>query len=124
MVEFMRSLLTACLKDNSYLERGYLTGIFRVAKEGIFSGLNNLKVFTLLDDKFADKFGFTHEEVDQLLIDYRLSKKRTGIKEWYDGYHSGKTTLYNPWSLLECVDNKGKLEAYWANTSDNASGGR
>lgn len=119
MMEFMRALLTDVLKDNSYLERGVLTGILRTGKEGIFSGLNNLTVKTLLDEKFSDKFGFTEQEVSQLLADAKLSKKAESIKEWYNGYRCGKTTIYNPWSLLECVSNKGELEPYWVNTSDN-----
>ncbi len=119
MVDFMRSLLTAVLKDNSSLERGVLTGILRTAKEGIFSGLNNLRVFTLLEEKFADKFGFTTEEVDELLSHAHLQKKSALIKDWYNGYTSGKIKIYNPWSLLECIDHKGKIESYWANTSDN-----
>ncbi len=119
MINFMRSLLTTVLKDNSYLERAILTGILRAAKEGIFSGLNNLRVFTLMQEKFSDKFGFTTNEVDELLIKAHLSKKSDIIKKWYNGYKCGKTTIYNPWSLLECVDHKGQVEPYWVNTSDN-----
>lgn len=119
MIDFMRSLMTAVLKDNKSLERGVLTGILRSAKEGIFSGLNNLRVCTLLETKFSDKFGFTSHEVDQFLADARLIKKGALIKEWYNGYTSGTLKIYNPWSLLECIDHKGEIEAYWANTSDN-----
>ncbi len=120
MVAFMRSLLTDVFKDNKVLKRGVLTGILRAAKEGIFSGLNNLRVFTLLDKKFQDKFGFTVQEVEYLLKEARLEKKGDAIKQWYNGYRSGSTLIYNPWSLLECIDNKGLLDPYWANTSDNA----
>lgn len=119
MIDFMRSLLTAVLKDNSYLERAILTGILRAAKEGIFSGLNNLRVCTLLNEKFSDKFGFTPPEVDDLLASTHLTKKSNLIKDWYNGYRCGKTTIYNPWSLLECIDHKGVVDPYWANTSDN-----
>lgn len=119
MIHFMQSLLTEVLKDNVYLERGILTGILRTAKEGIFSGLNNLRVKTLLDDEFADKFGFTLREVDQLLIDANLTEKSNLIKTWYNGYHCGAITLYNPWSLIECIGNKGRVASYWSNTSDN-----
>ncbi len=119
MIDFMRSLLTAVLKDNSYLERAVLTGILRAAKEGIFSGLNNLRVYTLLQEKFADKFGFTTSEVDVLLAHTHLTRKNESIKDWYNGYTFGKTTIYNPWSLLECIDHKGVVDPYWANTSDN-----
>ena len=120
MTEFMRSFLTQVFKDNDILERGVMTGILRAAKEGIFSGLNNLRVFTLLDKKFEDKFGFTAQEVDGLLSGAHLKKKADLIKQWYNGYKSGSVMIYNPWSLLECIDNKGRLEPYWANTSDNA----
>ncbi len=99
---------------------GILTGILRAAKEGIFSGLNNLRVFTLLDNEFQDKFGFTVQEVDYLLKEARLEKKSDAIKQWYNGYRSGSKMIYNPWSLLECISRKGRLEPYWANTSDNA----
>ncbi len=119
VVDFFRSLLSGALKDNKYLARGVLTGILRTGNEGIFSGLNNIKVRTLLDDKYADKFGFTIDEVDQLLKDVKLSKKSIDIKKWYNSYRCGKTVLYNPWSLLECIDNEGIIDAYWANTSDN-----
>ncbi len=119
LVDFMRELLTGLLKDNPFLERGILTGILRTAKEGIFSGLNNLKVCTVLDDTFNDKFGFTHREVGRLLDAYGLGMKAEVIQAWYNKYNFGATALYNPWSLLECVDNKGALSPYWANTSDN-----
>jgi len=119
MVAFMRALLTNVFKDNSNLERGVLTGILRTAKEGIFSGLNNIRVFTLLDEEFSDKFGFTNEEVDTLLTEANLKKQSAQIKEWYNGYTSGKITIYNPWSLLECISRKGFIGPYWVNTSDN-----
>ncbi len=119
MIDFMRSLLTSVLKDNSHLERAVLTGILKAAKEGIFSGLNNLRVCTLLDEKFSDKFGFTVSEVDELLANTHLTKKSALIKDWYNGYRCGKTTIYNPWSLLECIDHKGEVHPYWVNTSDN-----
>lgn len=119
-VDFIRSLFAAGLKDNYNLGRAVLTGILRAAKEGIFSGLNNLRVCTFIERKFSDKFGFTSFEVDALLHNQRQRTKVQEIKEWYNGYRCGKTLLYNPWSLLECVDRKGELRPYWANTSDNA----
>ncbi|MBA3752515.1 AAA family ATPase [Candidatus Dependentiae bacterium] len=119
IVDFIRSLLTTVLKDNKYLHRGILTGVLRLAKESIFSGLNNPIVSTLLDSEFSDKFGFTAEEVDHMLIDARLEKLNFTIKEWYNGYAFGKTTIYNPWSVLECIHKKGQVGPYWANTSDN-----
>jgi len=120
ITQFMRSLLTSVLKDNQYLEKGVLTGILRTAKEGIFSGLNNLSVHTLLDTEFEDKFGFTEQEVKQLLKDWDLADKLPEIQEWYNGYTFGNTTIYNPWSLISCANKKGILKPYWLNTSDNA----
>lgn len=119
LVDFMRGLLTAALKDNTFLERSILTGILRTAKEGIFSGLNNLKVHTILHNAFADKFGFTPQEVEKLLEEYLLLEKSSAIKDWYNKYNCGAVALYNPWSLFGCIDNKGALNLYWANTSDN-----
>lgn len=119
VVSFIRSLLGGALKDNKYLEKGVLTGILMVAKEGVFTGLNNLWVYTILDSDFQNKFGFTEQEVDRLLIDYKLNTKSTEIRDWYNGYKFGENTIYNPWSLLGCAENKGLLEPYWVNTSDN-----
>jgi len=119
MIKFMDGLLSKVLKSNPALQKGFLTGITRIAKEGIFSGLNHLSVWTVLDTKYSDKFGFTQEEVDQLLISYDLADKKNDIKNWYDGYVFGDTHIYNPWSLLKCIENKGDFETYWANTSNN-----
>ncbi len=118
-VDFIRSLFAAGLKDNYNVSRAVLTGILRAAKEGIFSGLNNLKICSFLESKFSDKFGFTNAETDKLLNNQKLGTKAGDIKEWYNGYKCGKTLLYNPWSLLECIDRKGELRPYWVNTSDN-----
>jgi hypothetical protein len=120
VVDFVRTLLTAVLKDNPSLQRGILTGVLRAAKEGIFSGLNNLRVCSLLDKKYADKFGFTEQEVDELLRAYSIQTKSESIKQWYNGYRCGSILLFNPWSLLECIDHEGELRTYWGNTSDNA----
>lgn len=120
MTEFIRNFLSAALKDNTALEFGVLTGILRTAKEGIFSGLNNLNVCTILNEDFSDKFGFTQEEVDTLLEHYALMGKRDEVKQWYNGYQFANTTVYNPWSLISFVDKKGAFGCYWANTSDNA----
>jgi len=119
MIQFMRSLLSKALKTNSALQKAFLTGITRIAKEDIFSGLNNLSVRTILDTKYSDKFGFTQSEVDQLLVGYNLVDKKDEIKNWYDGYIFGDINIYNPWSLLSCIENKGICKTYWANTSDN-----
>jgi len=118
MIKFTRSLLSKVLKTNPSLEKAFLTGITRTAKEGIFSGLNNLAVRTVLSTKYSNKFGFTQEEVDQLLISHNLANKRDEVKDWYDGYVFGNTNIYNPWSLLSYIDEK-KFKTYWANTSDN-----
>jgi len=119
IVEFMYNLLSAVLKSNSALEKGFLTGITRIAKEGIFSGLNHLSVYTILNTQYSDKFGFTQKEVDQLLINYDLYDKKNEIKNWYDGYIFGNTNIYNPWSLLNCIKHTGDFNTYWANTSNN-----
>jgi predicted AAA-ATPase/PD-(D/E)XK nuclease superfamily protein len=120
MVECIRNLLSAALKDNNFLELGVLTGILRTAKEGIFSGLNNLNVCTILQQNFSDKFGFTESEVNPLLTAYNLIEKSDVIKKWYNGYQFAGTTIYNPWSILMCANNQGALAPYWTNTSDNA----
>lgn len=119
LTNFMRSLLTSALKDNPHLSRGVITGILRAAKEGIFSGLNNLAVFTILSLPFQDKFGFTQTEVKQLLKDQKLSDKMDEITTWYNGYMFGQTTIYNPWSLILCANERGLIRTYWLNTSDN-----
>ncbi len=120
MIVFMRGLLTAGLKDNEFLRLSAMTGIMRTAKEGIFSGLNNLTVYTVLDNNLSDKFGFTQEEVDLLLTEYSLIDHRETIRTWYNGYTMGTTKVYNPWSVLSCIRAQGVLKPYWANTSDNA----
>lgn len=120
VVEFMRGLLCAVFKDNMSLERGAITGILRTAKEGIFSGLNNLKVATVLQQNFAECFGFTQSEVDQMLHDYQLEAIGQDFKAWYNGYLIGQTKIYNPWSVLGCIDARGIFLPYWVNTSDNA----
>jgi hypothetical protein len=109
------------LKDNIHLERAVLTGIYRVAKESIFSGLNNLKVASMLDIEFADKFGFTETEVEKMLEDHEISTAIDNVKLWYNGYIFGKkTTIYNPWSILSFVDSPDhSLQDYWVNTSNN-----
>jgi len=118
-ITFMRSFLGDALKDNKYIERGIITGILRTAKEGIFSGLNNLTVFSVLSKQCADSFGFTQEEIDQLLHDYNLTTISDDFKTWYNGYNIGTYKIYNPWSSLECVSNKGTFKPYWVNTSEN-----
>ncbi len=119
MVVFMRNLFSKALKSNPALKKGCLTGITRIAKKDIFSGLNHLSVYTVLNIEYSDKFGFTQEEVDLLLANYDLVDKKNEIKSWYDGYIFGQTNIYNPWSLLKCIKSIGDFQTYWANTSDN-----
>ena len=120
-ISFMRSLLSGALKDNTNLYKGIITGILRVSKESIFTGLNNISVYSILDNKFSDKFGFTKEEVKQITIDFKVDTKYSRIKKWYNGYKFGKTTnIYNPWSILNYVlaSSEG-FKTFWTNTSAN-----
>lgn len=120
MIVLMRNLLTSALKDNIYLEKAMITGILRVAKESIFSGLNNLQVNTILGFKFNDKFGFTEAEVKEFLSYYNLSDKNEEIKEWYNGYIFGGQVIYNPWSVLNYIDNyEVGFMPHWINSSSN-----
>ena len=118
-IKMMRDLLGSCLKTNPYLERALLTGITRISKESLFSGLNNLKVHSLLDKKYQEHFGFTEEEVNMLADKMDCQDKLVEMKAWYNGYEIGNTTLYNPWSIISCLDNDGLIENYWLNTSGN-----
>ena len=118
-ISFFRNLYSAALKDNEYLQVGVMTGILRVAKEGIFSGLNNLAVYGILDEKYSSSFGLTEEEVEKALHYYEMEYNLPEVKEWYDGYRFGKTEIYNPWSIISYIMNK-KIEPYWIGTSSNA----
>jgi hypothetical protein len=121
LITFLRNWLSGGLKDNIYLERGILTGILRIAKESIFSGANNISTFTVLNEPFQDKFGLLESEVDKLLEEYGLLPKLSKMRQWYDGYRIGSCQeLYNPWSVLKCIQEQGSLAPYWVNTSDNA----
>ena len=121
LIGFLRNWLSAILKDNPHLERGVLTGVLRIAKESIFSGLNNINTFTILSETFSDKFGLLESEVKELLEYYDLSEKLSDMRKWYNGYRIGSATnIYNPWSVLNCIANNGTIEPYWVNTSDNA----
>ena len=119
MMDLMRSMLGQALKDNSCLGRAVITGITRVSQESLFSGLNHLKVYSLLREKYGQYFGFTEEEVIKLIKDTKQKVSLNAIKEWYNGYQLGKHILYNPWSIINCLDNEGKLQPYWLNTSSN-----
>ncbi|MCT4618794.1 MAG: ATP-binding protein [Marinisporobacter sp.] len=120
IIEFMRIFFSSGLKDNAYLEKGVLTGILRVAKESIFSGLNNLEVCTILNDRYSDHFGFSENEVEEMLKYYNLEFEMDEIKKWYNGYIFGEKVIYNPWSILNYTKNfKSGFKAYWVNTSSN-----
>jgi hypothetical protein len=121
IINFMRNFLGGALKDtDQYLEKSIITGIMRIAKESIFSDLNNLGVYTLLSEEFDDKFGFTEKEVEILLSDYQLLDMYDQVQLWYNGYHFGEKIIYNPWSIINFLGSKGKkLKPYWINTSDN-----
>ena len=118
-IGFFKDFYGTTFKDNPYLEKTILTGVSRVAKESIFSGANNFKVFTVLDDEFSDDFGITEEEMDKIIEDFDIKDEKEEIKKWYDGYIIGKTEgIYNPWSILNYLKNR-ELIPYWVNTSSN-----
>ncbi len=123
MISLMRSLLGQALKDNKpnerFLEKAIITGITRVGQESIFSGLNNFDVYSVLEEKYGQYFGFTEKEVLKLINDSQQTLPIAPIKEWYNGYQVGRYILYNPWSIIKCLQNKGTLEWYWVNTSSN-----
>ncbi|GJM64480.1 AAA family ATPase [Persicobacter diffluens] len=121
MISFMRNFLSAGFKDNENLTKGVITGILRVAKENIFSGLNNIVTYSILNHQFSDCFGLTQEEVDQLLMDSGSSARREEVAHWYNGYSfGGKSQMYNPWSILNFVAHlQDGLIPYWVNTSSN-----
>ena len=116
MVEFMRGFLGDALKTNEYLEFGVVTGVQRIAKEGLFSDLNNLSICSILDEVFTESFGFTEEEVYAACKYYDMQDDMKEIKAFYDGYLFGKKEIYNPWSILNYLKMK-KLNAYWINTA-------
>ena len=119
VIAFMRNFLSGGLKDNPSLAFGVLTGIMRVSKENLFSGLNNLTVNTVLDDKYSSYFGFTGDEVKEMADYYSKSDGMQEIRKWYDGYRFGNSEIYNPWSVTSYFANNGQAKAFWANTSDN-----
>ena len=121
VITFMRNLLSGAFKDNSFLYKGVITGILRVSKESIFSGLNNLDVYSVLNYGFSDKFGFTQAETDKILDDFDLREHSEGIGKWYNGYRMGNTdNIYNPWSILNYVTKyREGFRPYWTQTSAN-----
>ena len=119
VVLFVRNLFSGAFKDNKHLKYGFLTGILRVAKESIFSGLNNLKINSILDNRYSEYFGFTHEEVQKMAEYYSASDKVEEICAWYDGYRFGKTAIFNPWSVINYFSNECKPGAFWLSTGSN-----
>ena len=118
-IKFFKTFFGQTFKDNPYLEKTILTGVSRVAKESIFSGANNFKVYTVLDNEFSTDFGITEEEMDKIIEDFKVEHDKSEIKKWYDGYKIGdQEGIYNPWSILNYLADK-KLEPYWVNTSSN-----
>lgn len=119
VIAFMRNLLSGCFKDNKSLAFGFLTGILRVAKESIFSGLNNLAINSVLDNKYSEYFGFTANEVKEMAAYYSASDKFDEVCEWYDGYRFGKTDIFNPWSVINYFSNDCEPRAFWLSTGSN-----
>lgn len=120
IVDFMRTLLGSALKDNDSLRFAVVTGVMKISKESIFSGLNNLEVNDVLSDQYDEMYGFTQAEVEKLLIDNDHPDRISEAKEWYDGYRFGSVDVYNPWSIINYVKRGCKPDVYWANTSSNS----
>jgi len=118
VLDLYRSLYSTVLKSNTHLQFSVMTGILRIAKEGIFSGLNNLQVYNIFEEKFSEYYGLTEEEVLEGLKYYNLEYEINDVKEWYDGYQFGNTEVYNPWSIINFLKN-GKLKPYWQGTAGN-----
>lgn len=119
IVNFMRNFFSGGLKDNSHLAFGFLTGILRVAKESIFSGMNNLKTNSILDNSYSEYFGFTTEEVRGILRYYKKEEKFQEICEWYDGYRFGNVEIFNPWSVINYISDNCFPKAFWQSTGNN-----
>lgn len=120
IISFSRGFLCGGLKDNSNLQFAVITGILRIAKESIFSGLNNLSVCSMLSSFYSDKFGMTEAEVADAMAHYNLLNKIEDVRSWYNGYATGgKINVYNPWSIINLIKNNGEFEPFWVNTSSN-----
>lgn len=119
MIGFMRNFMSLVFKDNTDIFRGVITGILRVSKESIFSGLNNIDVDTILERSMCTSFGFTQKETDRMLSDYSMGNLKDEVKQWYDGYLFGGQTIYNPWSVLSFISKGGVLAPYWVNTGSD-----
>ena len=118
VLDLYRSLYSTVLKSNTHLQFSIMTGILRIAKEGIFSGLNNLQVYNIFEKNFSEYYGLTEEEVLEGLKYYNLEYEINDVKDWYDGYQFGNTEVYNPWSIINFLKN-GKLKPYWQGTAGN-----
>ncbi len=119
LIEFFRNFLSEPLKDDNLLKRSVLTGILRVSKESFFSGLNNVKVYSVLNKKYSNYFGFTEQETNELLAISKLPADLAKTKEWYNGYNFSGTIIYNPYSVISFIKEEGKIFPYWINTSGN-----
>lgn len=119
VIGFMRNLFSGGLKDNKHLSFGFMTGILRVAKESIFSGLNNLTINSILDNKYSEYFGFTQDEVKMMAEYYGAPEKYDEILAWYDGYKFGDAEIFNPWSVINYFRNECQARAYWQSTGSN-----
>lgn len=119
IVNFMRNFFSGGLKDNPHLAFGFLTGILRVAKKSIFSGMNNLKTYSILDDGYSSYFGFTEKEVKDMLRYYGKDDKYNELSEWYDGYRFGNTEIFNPWSVINYISDNCFPKAFWQSTGSN-----
>ncbi len=119
VIDFIRNLFSGAFKDNRSLAYGFLTGILRVAKESIFSGMNNLKVNTIMDDRFSTYFGFSKAEVEEMLRYYGQSDKLDEVCQWYDGYRFGSSDVFNPWSVINYIDEDCHPKAFWQYTGSN-----
>lgn len=122
MVNFMQAFLGAALKDNDHLQKAVITGILRVSQASIFSGLNNIAVYSILKERYSQYFGFLEEEVEQINLASGNPHSLNEIHQWYNGYQFAKQLLYNPWSIIHCLrpEESGPLQAYWVNIADNS----
>ena len=120
VLELFRGIFGSSLKSNPYLEKGVITGILRVAKANLFSDLNNVREYTLLDKQFSKFYGFTQQEVDELLAKVPTETPPNQIKDWYNGYNFGDEIIYNPWSIMLCLSSDGKLDHYWLDSGGTA----
>ncbi len=118
-IDFIKRLLSSALKGNTAIKKGVLTGVMKISKESLFSGLNNLRTYGILDKSHAEYFGFTLNETKEILSDYHFNGNINEVINWYGGYHFGDDIIFNPWSILNFIDNGFSYKSYWVNTSNN-----